>query len=158
VYVPAGERFDPNALVTRSEGERWTHDGELAWYLALAPDVVLAEWARHLDPDGPTSVWRLDLTQLQALDLRRPAVAEALSLPTDPGWPLDRGRARAVASMVRRGLPVEALIVPSVAFLDRPDRANLVIWLDDRADARRRIRRSRPIGRWAWAAAEADGR
>ena len=119
-------------------------------YLALAPDVVIGEWSRHVAPDQPMTAWRLTLGDLRVVDLRRPAVAEALFLPEEPTWILDRGRTQSLAAMIRGGLPVDGLIVPSVAFLDRPEAANLVIWLDRREDVRTLVRSRRPLGGWTW--------
>jgi hypothetical protein len=149
VYAPSGPRLDPDRLV--SEGaERWNHADELAWYLGLDPSVIVAEWARHLDRDVPMTVWRLQLSDLRVLDLRRTEVSGALFLPDDRAWVLDRERTRAVATMIRRALPVDALIVPSVAFLDRPEHGNLVVTLAEPGDVRDLIRDTRPLGRWVW--------
>ena len=52
--------------------------------------------------------------------------------------------------MIRRALPVAALIVPSVAFLDRPEHGNLVVTIATRGDVRGLIRDVRPLGRWVW--------
>jgi RES domain-containing protein len=154
VYGPSVPRLDPETIAGGAGNERWSRDGQLAMYLGLSPAVVLAEWARHLDPDSAMTVWRLALRDVRVIDLRRPAVRDALALPRDPAWALDRGRTQAAADMIRGGLPVDGLIVPSVAFLDRPEEGNLVVSLSDPSQARELVRSSRPVGAWSW---QADG-
>ena len=156
VYGPEAPGLDLDALVGRAGNERWSRDGELALYAALAPEVVLGEWSRHLIPDQPMTAWRLAFRELRVVDLRRREVAAALALPAEPSWVLDPGRTRSVAAMIRRGLPVDGLVVPSVAFLDRSEAANLVVWLAERSDVRELVARSEPLGRWSWAADEAS--
>ena len=55
IYAPSAPRLDPDRLVGGG-AERWNHAEELAWYLGLDPCVIVAEWARHLDPDVPMTV------------------------------------------------------------------------------------------------------
>ena len=82
------------------------------------------------------------------VDLRDAAVLRALGVPQEPERYLDRELARSVAATVRSDERHAGIIVPSMAFLDRPDAA------DDRAVRRtdRRRRDSRgcsPAGsRW----------
>ncbi len=64
------------------------------------------------------------------LDLRDPAVCAALALTNAPYCFLDRDIARATARFVRRTTPAQALLVPSVALFDQPDRFALVLFLE----------------------------
>jgi len=93
--------------------------------------VALAEYARHGDPAGRDvrRLYRLTLRSIPALDVRRPAVAAQLGLP-DRDALSDRTRTRAAATRVRNARICAALVVPSMAFLDRPDRFNVVIFCD----------------------------
>jgi hypothetical protein len=63
-----------------------------------------------------------------AVDVREPAVCEALQIDADPAWIRDIARTHAVAGTLRHDSPAQALLVPSVAFVDQPERWNLVIF------------------------------
>jgi RES domain-containing protein len=109
------------ALISR-DGNRWSRPGEPTIYLAGDPAMALAELARHLplgQASPPAWVWTVEVNLAAVLDLRS----------EDAAWVVDAERCRDIASDLRhRG--AQGLIVPSVAFLDRPDRANLVIFAE----------------------------
>jgi hypothetical protein len=104
------------------EGNRWSRSGQPTIYLAGDPAVAIAELARHM-PIGqwavPASVWTLDVHLEAVVDLRT----------ADGTWTLDAERCRDMASDLRRR-GTQGLLVPSIAFLDRPDRADLVVFAE----------------------------
>jgi RES domain-containing protein len=140
-HIPAGSPF--RILDTRFAGRvgdnRWNAAGEPTLYLASDRAVALAEFARHLRERqdaalGPfvieRAVYQLELELGAVLDLRAAAVRSALGLRGGVRRFLDAEVARATATYVRRTTPAEALLVPSMAFLDDPRRWNLVLFLD----------------------------
>jgi RES domain-containing protein len=128
-------------LIT-TDGNRWSRPGQPTIYLAGDAAMALAELARHMAAAEPAPlawVWTVDVHLESVADLRSDAAA----------WVLDEDKCCDVASDLRqRG--ADGLIVPSVAFLDRPDRANLVIFterigdLDDAISDPRRVFIVRP--------------
>jgi RES domain-containing protein len=140
-HIPARSPFD--ALDTRFAGRigdnRWNHAGEPTFYVASDKSGALAEFARHFqERQDPAlgrlaverAVFRLEVHLQAVLDLREPAVRTALGLHGGSRRFLDSQVARATASFIRRTTSAEALLVPSVAFLDDPARWNLVLFLE----------------------------
>jgi RES domain-containing protein len=140
-HIPSNSPFD--VLDTRFAGRvgdnRWNQAGDPTFYIASDQSVALAEFARHFrerqDPSLASdaierATFRLDLHLEAVLDLRQPAVRTALGLHGGARRFLDNQVARATASFVRRTTTAEALLVPSVAFLDDPARWNLVLFLE----------------------------
>ena len=140
-HIPANSPL--GVLDTRFAGRvgdnRWNQAGDPTFYIASDKNVALAEFARHFqerqDPAlGPLSiersVYRLEVHVQALLDLRDPAVRTALGLHGGARRFLDAQVARATATFVRRTSSAEALLVPSVAFLDDPARWNLVLFLE----------------------------
>lgn len=140
-HVPVGSRI--GVLDTRYAGlsgeNRWNVAGEPTLYLAGDVGVAVAEFARHYRERRTArlelrrterALYRLDLRVAAALDLRLPTVRSALGLRGGPSRFLDISVARAVAHYVRATTSAEALIVPSIAFLDDPSRWNLALFLE----------------------------
>jgi RES domain-containing protein len=140
-HLPAASPYD--VLDFRFAGQardnRWNAQGEPTLYLASDRAVALAEFARHLREDRGLAnpalvverqVFRLNVSLPRTLDLRDPALCDALSLREAPYCFLDKAIARAVAGYLRRTSPVQALLVPSVAFLDDPQRFVLALFLE----------------------------
>ena len=139
--TPAGSPV--GVLDTRYAGlsasNRRNDQGDPTFYIAGDVGVALAEHARHYreerTPELARSVteralYRLEI-QLQAvLDLRDPEVRRALDIRGGPQRFLDKAHARTTATFVRRTSAAEALLVPSIAFLDDPARWNLVLFLE----------------------------
>jgi RES domain-containing protein len=126
-------------FAARARDNRWNRQGEPTLYLASDHDVLLAEFARHLRElrtvemrDGMLArrIFDLDLTIARTLDLRDPQVCAALSLSGAPQCFLDHEIARATADFLRRTTAVEALLLPSMAFLDQPERWVMAIFLE----------------------------
>jgi RES domain-containing protein len=142
-----------SAALVSTDGNRWSRAGEPTIYLAGDVAVALGEFARHmpLDPSPRVgSLWSVSLDLERVVDLRRADVPRELSLPAGSSWILDADRCRDVSATLRRA-DVTALLVPSAAFLDRPDRFNIVIFadrlhghLDDRIREPRRVAILRP--------------
>lgn len=105
-----------------TDGGRWSRSDEATIYLASDPGVALAEFGRHVPGNGARvdgALWTVDVALEDIVDLRDTSDVDLL----------DQGRCRAIAAAWRRaGVP--GLIVPSVAFLDHPDRFNLVVFPD----------------------------
>jgi RES domain-containing protein len=117
--------WDAPALIT-IEGNRWSRSGQPTIYLAGDPGVALAEFARHMPAHGKmpqASVWTVDVSLEAVLDLRA----------GDPTWAIDRERCRTEATEARL-CGAQALIVPSLAFLDGQDRVNLVVFVENIQD------------------------
>jgi hypothetical protein len=100
--------------------------------------VAIAEFARHLAVDrgggvGPArrAVYQLGVRLTRTIDLRDPAVLALIGRDDAPECWLDVRVARAVATFFRDALQVEAILVPSIAHLDAPDRFNLVCFLEN---------------------------
>ena len=132
-YGPDGEDLDIATIVTDDSPERWSDAGEPTVYLARDLGVALAEWGRHVDAEAPppvTTLWQIPVQLERIVDLRSRDVASRLGVPEDPRWFLDKRRCRDIAGRLRRAGETHGLIVPSVAFLDDPDRSNIVVFMD----------------------------
>jgi len=143
-HAPLDQPFDPDALDDEGDGsDRWCRAGQPTAYLAADAGVAMAELARH-HPPGGTAVQRRIMRleprprAIQGLvDLRDEAVLRALGAPLEPSRFLDVEVARSVADRVREDERHGGLIVPSMAFLDRQDRPNLVLFAERHADGLR---------------------
>ena len=123
--------WDARGLIT-DDANRWSERGEPTVYLATDIAVALAELARHLSPgDGNVegSIWTMAVDLAAVVDLRDPRVRRRLSVSGGRTWALDPSTCRTVAHGLRRHR-VQAILVPSVAFLDRPDRGNLILFAE----------------------------
>lgn len=127
------------AYAGRASDNRWNIKGQPTLYLAGDMGVALAEWSRHfVENTNPAlatvpvkrAVWRFTLAIPRALDLRDSVVWAELSLTDAPHCFLDLAIAQTVGVYLRRITDAQALLVPSVAMLDRLDRWNLVLFLD----------------------------
>lgn len=121
IALDGSDRWSLDRLVSRDAG-RWNRPGQPTTYFATDPGVALAELGRHAPDDGPPPkafLWTLRLS-LEGLSDLRGAPNEVV---------LDPEQCRAFADDARSlGLP--GLVVPSVAFLDKRDRFNVVIFAD----------------------------
>ena len=117
---------------------RWNVPGQPTQYLASSREVAAAEWLRHLEDAGlavgvpvpPRDLYEVALNLQRTIDFRDGANQIQLSIDDMSKLVLDPVAARALATFVRTALDAEAIWVPSVAFLDRLDQGNLVIFLD----------------------------
>jgi RES domain-containing protein len=148
-HIPRGNAFD--VLDFRFAGvgseNRWNVSGEPTLYLAGDLATAVAEFARHFQAPLPTppgvhtaarQLYRLELT-LDVLDLRLAEVLAALSLDGAPQRSLDRAVPRATARFVRTTTRAQAVFAPSMAFLDRPERWILIVFLERLPDDPRRF-------------------
>jgi RES domain-containing protein len=139
-HLPTARRLDPLAFRhAKGRDNRWNVQGEPTLYLAGDEGVLAAEWSRHLlDNRAPAiaagirtrTIYRLDLTVDTVLDVRHPAVWQALSLTNAPYCFTDRTVTRATARYIRDTTSAGGIVVPSVTFLDQLDRWCLVLFLD----------------------------
>lgn len=118
---------------------RWNLQGEPTLYLASEKDVALGEWARHFKVERSAGlvkkvkrrkVYRFEVTLKYTLNLCDAKVWQVLSLQDAPICFLDKAIARATAQFIRKTTQVEAIIVPSVVFLDQMDKWVLVVFLE----------------------------
>jgi RES domain-containing protein len=142
VHVPAG--VDPNRLqavdLVSIEAGRWNPPGRPTLYLAGDLAVAISEFARHLDDDGRRagrpeecrSLLRIELSLPSVVDLREERVLEALGIDGAPHCFLDDAVAREVAGRLADAATLGAVLTPPMAFLDQPERWNLVVFGDDR--------------------------
>jgi RES domain-containing protein len=136
-HAPGDDRFDPDALGSGGDrSDRWSTAGQPTAYLAADAGVAMAELARHHPPGGTAVERRVMRVEprpgaIRALiDLRDAAVLRALGAPQEPERYLDRELARSVAAAVRSDERHAGIIVPSMAFLDRPDRPTIVLFAE----------------------------
>jgi RES domain-containing protein len=136
-HVPADQPVRLEKLVTvDGDDDRWNRPGEPTVYLATEPALALAELARHLEPGRKAEPVRRTLLGLKLdidglLDLRRADVRAALDGPEAVEAFRDHEVARSVADRARTGEQAAGLLVPSMAFLDEPGRANLVLFVEN---------------------------
>jgi RES domain-containing protein len=140
-HIPAGAPLDvlDARFAGRGADNRWNDPGDPTLYVAGDRALAVAEFARHLREGisgslGPIlterALYRLELRLETVLDLREPRVLAALGLRDDVRRFLDIAYARATANFVRRTSAAQALLVPSMAFLDDLARWNLVLFLE----------------------------
>jgi RES domain-containing protein len=131
-HAPADRPFDVEALARDDDGEdRWSAPGTATIYLAGDPLVATAEYARHGPRDARDDQRRLvklRLRNVRLLDVRDRAVQAGLGDADHPIAWLDIGRAREVARRIREAGICDGLIVPSMAFVDRDDVFNVVLF------------------------------
>jgi len=140
VHVPLDRPFDPDALPSSDPDDRWSTPAEPTIYLSSDPGVAIAEYGRHTastDELASRRVLELDVDSPAVLDLRDPDVLGELGIDGGPMAFLDVARCRAIASGLRRDGVCEGILVPSVAFLDVPDRHNAVFFADGLASGPR---------------------
>ncbi len=136
-----GQTLDPLDFTWcgKSSENRWNVLGEPTLYLAQEKNVALAEFARHFQVNRSQGlaaktqkrkVFRLEASFDSTLDLRDRAVCRALSLTKFPGCFADKKISRSTASFIRNTTSVQAIFVPSIAFLDNLDKWCLVVFLE----------------------------
>src|SRR5688572_25218731 len=133
-HIPMDRAFSHAALARPDDGrDRWGAVGTRTVYLAGDAAVALSEYARHRD-DGPRADARclcsLHLHPVRVLDLRDGAVTGLLGLPGDAGRFLNRQVARRASEMVRDTGVCQGLLVPSMAFLDQPERFSVALFVE----------------------------
>lgn len=80
-------------------------------------------------------LFAVELAFERALDLRSTEMLDRFGLGQDAHIFLDREFARSIARYARHGLRAEALLAPSVAFLDDQQRFVLVVFLEQLSSA-----------------------
>jgi hypothetical protein len=140
ISVRSGYDILDFSFAGRGADNRWSAFGQPTLYLAGDFGVPAAEWARHYSNVSRASVvlpsatnrvvFGLNLMIERVVDLRRREVLEALSVRSAPVSFLEIGFARLVANRVRNESGAQAMIVPSMSFLDQPERWCLVLFLE----------------------------
>lgn len=82
------------------------------------------------DPVPPRDLYEVTVSLQRTIDFRDGDNQAQLSIDDMSKLVLEPVAARALATLVRSALDAEAIWVPSVAFLDRRDEGNLVIFLE----------------------------
>src|SRR3954452_16533392 len=122
-HAPADRRFEVRRLARPDDGhDRWGSPACRTVFLASDPGLAIAEYARHREPSAPADERRIvavTLTAVSVLDLRRGEPRERVERSGGRGL-LERATARAIAARIRQAELCQGLIVPSMAFLDRP--------------------------------------
>lgn len=142
-HIPADAGYDVRDLRfagRRSHG-RWHWQGQPTLYLASDAAVAIGEFARHLAVDrgglavpARRAVYELGVRLERTVDVRDRTVLRLIGRDDAPECWLDVRIARAVGTFFRDALRVQAIVVPSVAHLDDPDRFNLVCFLENLPD------------------------
>jgi len=122
-----------------SNENRWNVAGEPTLYLAKEKDVALAEYARHFKVDRTPGlgaktyrrlVYRFEVRLDCVLDLTKAEVWQELSLANAPECFSEKAHARATANFIRNTTTTQAIIVPSLPFLDNLKQWCLVLFLE----------------------------
>lgn len=139
---------------------RWNVPGERTLYLAADQGVLAAEWARHLPYPWPIhvghralirQVHRLHVRLTHVRDVRDPEFIKRCGIDPSSNWVADMTSARHIARFVRVTTAAQAMIVPSIAFIDDHSRWNLVVFLDKvPRDTSEWIIRVESIGHLEW--------
>lgn len=140
-HIPAGSPFDvlDFRYAGRAADNRWNEPGHRTLYLAGDEGVLIAEWGRHFVMHRTTqlqqmtverNVFSLELSIDAVLDLRSEEVCQALPIDNAPYCFADITVARATAHFVRGTTKAQALLVPSMGFLDDLERWCLVVFLE----------------------------
>lgn len=138
---PFRERVLDFQLEGRLQDNRWNVHGERTLYLGGDPVLAIAEFTRHLQLDRSPllipqalerDVFALKTALDRVLDFRDQRVLQALSITGAPDCFKAISLARAAAQLIRYGATrAQAIIVPSMAFLDDPNRWVMVRFLDN---------------------------
>jgi RES domain-containing protein len=144
-HIPDGSPYSvlDARFAARSRTNRWNRPGEPTLYLACDHGVLIGECARHQREERAPAlapgmfarrIYDLHLRLDALLDLRDERAHAALSLRDAPACFLDREVARATAGFLRTTTPAQALLVPSLAFLDDPQRWVLFLFVEKLPD------------------------
>ena len=161
-HIPAGSPLDvlDFRYAGRGTDNRWNEPGSPTLYLAGDEGVLLAEWGRHFETNRTPQLrqmavarrtFSLELSIGAVLDLRQEDVCHALSIDNAPYCFTDIPFARATANFVRRTTDAQAVLAPSMGFLDDLERWCLVAFLEKLpSDPRRFISSVTPRGPLRW--------
>lgn len=140
-HIPAGSPLDvlDFRYAGRGADNRWNEPGSPTLYLAGDEGVLIAEWGRHFETNRTIqlqqmtverSIYSLELSIDHVLDVRSEEVFNSLSIDNAPYCFADIHVARATAHFVRSTTEAQALLVPSMGFLDHLERWCLVAVLE----------------------------
>lgn len=140
-HRPAGSRRSvlDDQYLGQVPDSRWSELGVRAYYFAADIGLILAEYGRHIVIDLPAghserlarSVYSVPISLGHVLDLTDPVMVEAMGAAPLETWILNERATQSAATYLLEQVPtLQALLVPSVAFLDRPDRHNFVVYRD----------------------------
>lgn len=127
--------LEPGVAPTRGDA-RWSLPGRPALYLPSDIGTIAGEYAAGAEGQGGSDwtereLYRIPLRLERLLDLSDPAVAAAAGAGQVEDWLADDGAVRRTAGRLLARLPgLQALLVPSSAFVDRHDRYAVVVYPD----------------------------
>lgn len=113
---------------------RWSRKGEKAYYVACDPSVMATEFARWLKTEAgavsPSArdVFELEIQLNRVLDLRDPQVQAALGITSVTDF-FHVDHCQTYAAMARIN-DAEAILVPPMGTLDKPETWNLVVFTE----------------------------
>jgi RES domain-containing protein len=169
-HLPASSPLDvlDFRFAGRGADNRWNEPGSPTLYLAGDEGVLIAEWGRHFANNRTAQLqqmtierntFSLELAIDAVLDLRDADVCNSLSLDNAPYCFADIQVARATAHFVRRTTEAQALLAPSMGFLDDLERWCLVAFLEKfPPDPRSFISSVTPCGPLRWDRAHPSSR
>jgi RES domain-containing protein len=161
-HIPADSPFDvlDFRYAGRGADNRWNEPGSPTLYLAGDEGVLIAEWGRHFETNRTAqlqqmtverNVFSVELSIDYVLDLRNEDVWNSLPIDDAPYCFADIDFARATARFVRSTTEAQALLVPSLGFLDDLERWCLVAFLEKLPlDPRSFISSVTPCGPLRW--------
>lgn len=137
-----------------SADNRWNSPGQPTLYLAGDEGVLITEWGRYFQQAPAQAerrfqgrrVLRFQLVLDHVIDLREMTVWHELSLENAPTCFLNVPVARVTSYFIRTTSKAQGIIVPPVGLLDRPDRWNLVLFLEKLPDPSKFITSVKEIG------------
>ena len=137
-HIPDGSQVLDFSWCGLSIENRWNYPGEPTLYLAGSKPIALGEYSRHYRENRADKLvsktqrrrfWRLTVQLKRTIDLCNPEVHA--DFPGAPDCFKEIKTARTVAALFRNVLAVEAIFVPSMAFLDDLSRWCLVLFLEN---------------------------
>jgi RES domain-containing protein len=140
-HIPEGSSYDVLDFRFAGRGleNRWNYPRQPTLYLARDAGVAVAEFGRHLDENRAPALrsqvqarqlYRVQVRVERLLDLREASIQGAISIANAPHCFLTQDIARATANYIRATTSAQAILVPSMAFLDQPERWVSVLFLE----------------------------
>lgn len=137
-HIPAGNEVLDFSLCGLSKENRWNSPGEPTLYLAGSKQIALSEYSRHYQENRLIKLgkktqkrhfYRLEIQLERTINLCNPDVYA--NFPGAPDCYKEIKIARTVGALIRNVFKVEAIFVPSMAFLDDLSKWCLVLFLEN---------------------------
>lgn len=137
-HIPDGSEILDFSLCGLSRENRWNSPGEPTLYLAGSKQIALGEYSRHYRENRRYSLikrtqkrqfYRLEIQLERTINLCNPDVY--LNFPGAPDCFKEIKTARTVSALFRNLFNIEAIFVPSMAFLDDLSKWCLVLLIEN---------------------------